>query len=87
MGGSILPIVFVGEMCICSLPFILAGVLRRRFSGIEMGGTLSPRVDGPEGSIRSTLGGEDSLWESGLLLDCSPHQDCVSMISSSGSRS
>ena len=82
MGGSIVPIVFVGEMCICSLPFIIAVVLNRRFSGIEIGGTLGPRVDGAEVSIASTLG-EDSRCEGGLLLDCSLHQGSVSMISSS----
>ena len=72
MGGSILPIVFVGEMYICS-PLLLAVLVRRTVSGIVMGGTLVPEgteaIIG-EGSVVS-IPGDDSRR---VRVDWSPHQ-------------
>jgi hypothetical protein len=41
MGGNILPMVLVGDICIVSP--VLAVLVRRTVSGIDIGGTLVPR--------------------------------------------
>jgi len=76
----------LGEPRMASLPFKLEVVLGRRLggSGIDTGGTLCPRVEGLEVSIRSTLG-EESRWI--CCAGWSPHHGCESIISSSGSKS